>query len=493
MKGDRSRGDGWKRWRPRWVARLGEWLRLAPLGARLLVASLVLVIVLLPLAGAGLSYNFRQSATASFDSRLESLLNALLAGMQVDNIGQRLQLNRSLGDARFDRVYSGWYWQVTDGDDLTLTSRSLWDQRLPVPQDDDGIHVYEVEGPRDDDLRMIERDLRLPGHRETVHVALAGSTVELNHEVGRFERRLILSLATFGVLLLAGLALQMRWGLAPLRRMSANLRAVEEGEIERLDTQLPVELKELALAMNGVLERDRRLIERGRAAAGNLAHALKTPVSVLKTLSERFPETQRRPINTELTRIDDAVRHHLARASAAGGVAFSGRVSIHDAIAPVVQGLAKLASRRGIRFDADIDSGATARIDPQDLQELTGNLLENALRWAEGRVLFKVSRVSQGVRLRIEDDGPGMTEAQSEAALARGVRLDVRDAGFSAGSGSGSGPGGSGLGLAIVEDLMMLYGGTLRLERAAIGGLAADVWLPASPVSVQSGETSTPG
>ncbi|WP_232823849.1 HAMP domain-containing sensor histidine kinase [Salinicola sp. CPA57] len=477
--------DDWKRWRPRWTTRIGERLRRAPLGARLLVASLVLVIVLLPLAGVGLSYNFRQSATASFDSRLESLLNALLAGMQVDNVGQHLQLNRSLGDARFDRVYSGWYWQVTDGGDLTLTSRSLWDQRLPIPDHRSGINVFEVDGPRNDDLRMIERDLRLPGQNAAIHVALAGSTTELNHEVERFERLLILSLASFGVLLLAGLALQMRWGLAPLRRMSANLRAVEEGEIERLDTQLPVELKELALAMNGVLERDRRLIERGRAAAGNLAHALKTPVSVLKTLSERFPEAQRQPINTELIRIDDAVRHHLARASAAGGVAFSGRVSIGDAIAPVVQGLARLAERRGIQFDADIDPKAAARIDPQDIQELTGNLLENALRWASGRVLFRVSRVPQGVRLRIEDDGPGMTRAQSESALARGVRLDAR--------GSGPGPGGSGgsgLGLAIVEDLMVLYGGTLRLERAALGGLAADVWLPASPVSAQAGEAA---
>ena len=477
-KGQDSKGSVLKRWRPRWISRWGERLRLAPLGARLLVASLLLVIVLLPLAGVGLSYTFRQSATASFDTRLESLLNALLAGIQVDSIGQRLQLNRSLGDARFDRVYSGWYWQVSNGSDLTLTSRSLWDQRLPIPEHQSGLAVYEVEGPRDDDLRMIERGLRLPGHQDVIHVALAGSTAELNHEVERFERLLIVSLATFGVLLLAGLALQMRWGLAPLRRMSANLRAVEEGDIERLDTQLPVELKELALAMNGVLERDRRLIERGRAAAGNLAHALKTPVSVLKTLSERFPEAQRQPINTELARIDDAVRHHLARASAAGGVAFSGRVSIGDAIAPVVQGLARLAERRGIRFDADIDPNAAARIDPQDIQELTGNLLENALRWADSRVSFSVSRVSQGVRLRIEDDGPGMTRAQGESALARGVRLDARGSG-------------SGLGLAIVEDLMMLYGGTLRLERAALGGLAADVWLPASPVSARIGDTAS--
>ncbi|WP_353979598.1 HAMP domain-containing sensor histidine kinase [Salinicola endophyticus] len=454
------------------LARGRHRLYCAPLGTRLLLASLVLVVVLLPLAGFGLTYNFRESATASFDSRLESQLNALLAGIQIDGMGQHLRLNRSLGDARFERVYSGWYWQVTDEGDLTLTSRSLWDQRLPTPTPENGVNVFAITGPRDEPLRMIERDIRVPGHPKVIRVALAGSTRELDREVGRFERLLIISLATFAVLLLAGLALQMRWGLAPLRRMSANLRAVEEGEAERLDTQLPAELEELALAMNSVLERDRRLIERGRAAAGNLAHALKTPVSVLKTLAERFPAEQRQPINTELARIDDAVRHHLARASAAGGLAFAGRVTIAEAIAPVVQGLSRLAERRGVHFEARIDPTATARIDPQDLQELVGNLLENALRWAETRVIFVVRRVEHGVRLQVEDDGPGMTRAQSESALARGVRLDTSAAG-------------SGLGLAIVEDLMALYGGELTLDRASLGGLAADVWLPASPVSAQ--------
>ncbi|GHB21786.1 sensor histidine kinase [Salinicola rhizosphaerae] len=466
----RSRSQAAQTQRPRSKRSLKASLQRAPLGARLLVASLVLVLVLLPLAGAGLTYNFRQSATASFDSRLESQLNALLAGIRVDSVGQQLQLNRSLGDARFERVYSGWYWQVSDGADLSLASRSLWDQRLPMPQHEEGVNVYEVTGPRHETLRMIERDIQLPGDANAVHVALAGSTHELDREVGRFERLLIVSLATFGVLLLGGLALQMRWGLAPLRRMSANLRAVEEGEAERLDTELPAELKEVALAMNSVLERDRRLIERGRAAAGNLAHALKTPVSVLKTQAERFPPEQRKPIHTELSRIDEAVRHHLARASAAGGAAFSGRIAIARTIEPVVQGLSRLAQRRGLRFHADIDPDAMARIDPQDLQELTGNLLENALRWAAHEVRLTVKSAEHGANLRIEDDGPGMTRAQSEAALARGVRLDAR------------GPG-SGLGLAIVEDLMALYGGSLRLDRAALGGLLADVWLPVSPVS----------
>ena len=167
----------------------------------------------------------------------------------------------------------------------------------------------------------------------------------------------------------------------------------------------------------------------------------------------------------ELGRIDQAVRHHLARASAAGGATLAGRVHLGEAIAPVVDGLARLAGRRGIALERDIDASLAVRMDPQDLQELVGNLLDNALRWAGRRVSLRVAGEVGGVRLSIEDDGPGMSAEQREAALARGARLDERRSG-------------SGLGLAIVEDLMTLYGGTLSLDDSPLGGLAAHVWLP---------------
>jgi signal transduction histidine kinase len=274
-------------------------------------------------------------------------------------------------------------------------------------------------------------------------------------------------------LLLGGLAVQIRWGLAPLRRLLANLEAVEAGEAERLDTRLPGELSDLAGAMNEVLERDRRLIERGRAAAGNLAHALKTPISVLHTVADRLPEAQREQVRQEVVRLDDAVRHHLARASAASGATLAGRIQIGEVIAPVVEGLARLAQRRSIALDRDIDPGLSVRMDPQDLQELVGNLLDNALRWAEGRVVLMVSEEAGGAVLQIEDDGPGMTADQREAALARGARLDERRSG-------------SGLGLAIVEELVTLYGGRLALERARLGGLAVRVWLPGGNVEARA-------
>lgn len=437
--------------------------------ARLLIASLLLVMVALPLAGTGLAYNFRDAVTTAFDDRLESLLNVLLAGAQLDPQSNELRMTRSLGDPRFERVYSGWYWQVA-GEGQALTSRSLWDQRLPT-DDIQGLAVSEVDGPRGNRLRVMERDIRLPGHAGTLHVSVAASREELDREVARFEWLLGLSLLALGALLLVGLAVQIRWGLAPLRRMHANLRAVESGDAESLETRfLPDELARLAGAMNGVLERDRRLIERGRHAAGNLAHALKTPVSVLTTLAERFPDETRDRVQGELGRIDDAVRHHLARASATGGGVLAGKIDVGKTLAPVLDGLTRMGERRGVRLDAELAADLSVRMDAQDLQELVGNLLENALRWASSQVSLRFYPQGAGVALVIEDDGPGMSEAQREAALARGARLDERRSG-------------SGLGLAIVEDLMTLYGGRLQLAESTLGGLAARAWLPSSPVA----------
>lgn len=445
-----------------------------PLGKRLLAAALALVVVVMPLAGAGLAYNFRESVTASFDQRLASLLQMVLAELEFDAAGQQLNVPSSLGDARFDRVFSGWYWQVTDTRQLTRVSRSLWDQRLPVSMSD-GATVRDILGPRDEPLRVAERDIRLPGHADRLHVSVAASRQELDAEVARFEWLLTLSLVTLAVLLLGGLAVQIRWGLAPLRRLHANLKDVEAGRAAQLDTHLPGELSELASAMNEVLERDRRLIERGRAAAGNLAHALKTPVSVLQVLSDRLPDNQRGQIKEEVVRINDAVRHHLARASAASGATLTGRIRLGEVVVPVVGGLSRLAQRRGILLEQHIQAELSVRVDPQDLQELVGNLLDNALRWADRRVTLSAVAAEAGVRLRIEDDGPGMSAAQRETALGRGARLDERRSG-------------SGLGLAIVEDLMALYGGRLTLGESRLGGLMAEVWLPGAVGALNTGD-----
>jgi len=441
-------------------------------GRRLLGGSLVIALIVMPLTGLGLAWSFRDAVTTAFDQRLLSLSKVLIAAIQFDREKGRPGLTRSLGDLRFDQAYSGWYWQISDRNGNVLTSRSLWDQRLPPLEDmDKGVIISrDLKGPRHQVLRSLERDIRLPGRNQPLHVMVAASRSEVDAEVARFEWLLAGALVALASLLVCGSAAQISWGLAPLRRLRARLKKVADGEAERLEeTRLPPELTELTRAINAVLERDQRLIERGRAAAGNLAHALKTPVSVLKAQSERFDGEDRARIDAELKRIDEAVRHHLARASAAGGAHLSGRISLREAAGPVFEGLGRLASRRGITLSLALEDDASVRVDPQDLQEMVGNLLENALQWARQQVRVSSETRDGGVLLIIEDDGPGMNEEEGAAALGRGARLD-------------EGRSGSGLGLAIVDDLMALYGGELALERSSLGGLAARVWLPSSPL-----------
>ncbi len=199
-----------------------------PIAMRMMASALLLVVLVLPVAGGLLSWNFREAVNSAFNERLGSLLNVVIAGVSYDVRQDALVTNRQLGDSRFDRVFSGWYWQVSDGNERVLTSRSLWDQRLPV-SGDPGRVFRTVAGPRDKQLRVLERDIRLPDLEDVLHVQVAASMDEVEAQIARFQALLWLSLATLGGLLIVLIGLQIRWGLAPLRRIEQSLKAVERG------------------------------------------------------------------------------------------------------------------------------------------------------------------------------------------------------------------------------------------------------------------------
>jgi len=441
-----------------------HFLRTLPIASRMLATSLILVVLVIPVAGLLLSYNLREAVNTAFDERLESLLNVVLAGIEYDQQTDTLALNQRLGDARFDQVFSGWYWQISDNASRVLTSRSLWDQRLPLtagPQ----LQYSTISGPNGETLRKLERDVRLPRLPVTLHVAVAADLSEVDAALARFEQLLWLSLVSLGILLLLGIWCQLHWGLEPLRRIRSNLQAVERGDCERLDTDLPEELNNLATAINTVLERDRQLMSRARTAAGNLAHAIKTPVSVMMTTTEQLPASQRETMASELKRLNEAVRHHLARASAAGPVVLRPRVTLSVALEPVFNGISRLAERKNITFQKPEVPPLQLQIDAQDLQEIVGNLLENALRWATSKVVMAIYSEADNLHLSIMDDGPGMSSQSRDEALQRGGRLDEQRSG-------------SGLGLAIVSELIQLYDGQLQLKPSPMGGLLVTVCLP---------------
>ena len=443
-------------WSQRWASR--------SINLRLLLAVLLMVLLALPVAGWLLAHHYRTAAVNAFDERLEATLNVVIAGVTYDPLAEQLNYERALGDPRFDHVYSGWYWQITDEANRSVASRSLWDQRLPVLESE-RVTARTLPGPRGQQLRVVERDIYLAPLETPLHVSVAARDDDLREDIQEFQQMLWLGLLGLGALLLGVLALQVRWGLAPLRRMNANLREVEQGRAEQLETRLPDELATLAKSMNAVLARDQRLIERGRHTAGNLAHALKTPISVMRLLAKQLPSESRSAWEAELSRIDSAVRHHLARASAAGeGVRFA-PVALQGTLAPLITGLARLAQRRHITLRQTVDSGVRVHMDGQDLQEMVGNLLDNALRWGKSDVHIRLQAQSEMLLLVVSDDGPGMTPQECQAAVQRGKRLDEQRSG-------------SGLGLAIVTDLVTLYHGQMRLQRAESGGLEVVIELP---------------
>ena len=435
------------------------------IATRMMVSALVLILLVLPVAGGLLAWNFREAVNTSFNNRLDSLLNVVIAGVAYDLPNDALVLERQLGDPRFERVFSGWYWQATDGAERVITSRSLWDQRLPVVEGSQVVYRQSA-GPGGQTLRVAARTIQIPNLPDPLHVSVAADLTEVRAEVARFHRLLAVSLATLGVLLLILIGLQIRWGLDPMRRVEKSLKSVEAGRQNSLATDLPEELARLARAINLVLERDQTLIERGRSAAGNLAHALKTPLSVLGTLSEQLPASQQQAFRAELQRLNAAVRHHLARASAAGPVGLGRKTDLAEALTPVFAALEGLASRRGVQFEKNLGLAGPVRYEQQDIQEIVGNLLENAVNWAEKRVELVLEQSLESLSIVVEDDGPGMSETQCAEALSRGARLDEERSG-------------SGLGLSIVHDLVRIYGGTLTLTRSGLGGLRVSVELPA--------------
>ncbi|MGE4231675.1 MAG: sensor histidine kinase, partial [Dongiaceae bacterium] len=418
--------------------------------------------------GVVLALAFRSSVEQEFSYRLDAVLKTIVASVETAP-GGGLTMRRPLGDPRFDLLYSGWYWQVTPTDGSALRSRSLWDAAIDVAPGGAEMHTQRTEGPRGESLLVVERDLQFPGQPGLVHVLVAGDLREVSGGVRRFDILLVEALGLLGLGMIVAIVLQVRFGLGPLRAMLADLRAVREGDAPRLAGRYPSEVAPLAEAMNGVLDRDAALIERARTHAGNLAHVLKTPLAVMA--AELQGAADKTVLTEQLAAMRRLIEHQLGRAAALAG---SGRsLGAKTVVSAVVEGvsqvLAKVHAERDLAFDIDVDPRAVFRGDREDLEEILGNLMENACKLARRRVKVAAREQGGALVLAVEDDGPGMTAEQAAALVGRGKRLDERAPGW-------------GLGLAIVADLVEVNGGALEFSRSELGGLGVFLSFPRAPV-----------
>lgn len=447
---------------------------------RLLGATLATLVVALAGAHWWLSGLFRDHVLQQFEASLSQQLDQLTARLEFDASGRPFIDPRGMSDPRWERVYSGLYWQVErmPGDATAarevLRSRSLWDAALALPDDalaDGALHRHHGSGPRGERLRVVERSLQAPSPATSRwRLAVAGDVQETMAAVDHFSGVLAASLAGLGLLLALAAWAQVAVGLAPLQAMQAGLQRVRSGQDQRLQGRFPSEVQPLIDEFNGVLERNTEVVQRARAHAGNLAHALKTPLAILgQAARDEGPSAFAGLVGEQVRQAQRHMQWHLARARAAATQHLPGqRTPVEPVVSGLLRAMGKLHAGRSLDLGADLQTPDPAFAgEEQDLQEMVGNLLDNACRCARSRVRVRVARNGADLHITVEDDGPGIAPEQRAHVLQRGVRLDESAAG-------------SGLGLAIVVDLARLYGGDLTLDRSDAGGLSARLSLPAA-------------
>tara|TARA_R110000787_G_scaffold9886_11_gene34203 strand:- start:269 stop:1612 length:1344 start_codon:yes stop_codon:yes gene_type:complete len=436
----------------------------AALSTRLILGAAVWLVLILALGGGVLTWVFRDTVENEFSRRLDAMLNGMIASMAATPDGQ-VTLSHPLGDPRFERVYSGWYWQITEPSGKLLRSRSLWDSTLRPTGSDTKLHLSRTEGPSGEPLLVAERDITFPDVNGLVHVMVAGDLREVSDSVHRFNLLLIAALGLLGVGLVLAIMIQVRFGLRPLRSLAADLDGVRRGTHPRLAEHYPREIAPLATAMNGVLDKDAQLIERARRHVGNLAHGLKTPLAVITAEMEGEPD--RSVLRKQVLTMRRLIEHHLGRASAVAGA--GERIGVSPQVADTAREIAgvlhKVFAERNLTIDIEIDKTVAFPGHREDLEEILGNLMENACKWASSRVLVSAEQTAEQMIFTVEDDGPGMSAEQAAEASRRGKRFDEIAPGW-------------GLGLSIVADLVEVSGGTLTFVQSSLGGLAARIKFP---------------
>ena len=453
-------------------------MRASSLALRLFLYATAWTVVMLVATGIILSSIYRDAVERPFDLRLSVYLRTLVADVAAPEQSAD-RGTPTLGEPLFELPLSGWYWQITAldaGKPEIRSSRSLWDTGLPRLRDEDATtspdgarHGYAI-GPEEQRLRLIERTVDL-GEDGRYLIVVAGDPQEIDDEMRAFDRALLVTFGTLAAVLLVITMFQVRFGLAPLKRISEALAAIRAGTAERLEGRFPVEIAPLARETNALIDANREIVERARTHVGNLAHALKTPLSVVVNEAAGRDDPLAAKVTEQANIMRDQIARHLERARLAAGLKVVASVtSVVPVVAALTRTMEKIHQGRGIAIDLDAPADVRFRGERQDLEEMVGNLVDNACKWAQMRVSVEVVAERRDgaaiVRIVIDDDGPGLSPAQRDQVARRGLRLDETKPG-------------SGLGLSIVLELAALYGGNLQLGNTPIGGLRAELVLPA--------------
>jgi signal transduction histidine kinase len=436
------------------------------LSTRMIGMAAAWIVVLLIGGGIALDRVLANSVSTNFDDQLEYVLTAMIASAEIGPDGE-IRLNRPLGDQRFLEPNSGLYYQISGPGAEPWPSRSLWDRDLkiaPVPKDI-AAHFRDSNEFKNEPLRIAERSILLPDSTIRWTFMVAQSRDSLDAQIQELRSVLVTSflLLALGLIILA--ALQTFYGLWPLRAVRQSIAEMRSGRQNRITQALPDEVMPMVSELNGLLDHNEKQAEEARRHAGNLAHALKTPLTVImNSATAKAPDLDETVIR-EATTMRRQVDHHLARARAVGRRGHShSRAQVWDSLESVERAVSRLYSH--VRLDMAGDKTLSARVERQDLDEMLGNLIENAAKYGGGSVFVTVEDAGDFVEMLIEDDGQGIPESERVQIFDRGARLDT-------------GKPGTGLGLAIVRDVAEIYEGSVALEESEdLGGLLVRLALP---------------
>lgn len=459
-------------------------MKLNSLAFRLFATAAVWAVLVLPLAGLIIDYTMRREIKNGFDERARQLLTLIIA-FSTDHGEPAPKIPRNPGELGFDLFHSGWYWQITPlgkspGKRLISNSLAGDEVRQPssegVKPDPNNIRWLEARGPAGEALRIAETVYNAGDDEDPrFYSYIVAFSMDFADKRAASQRQpLVISLALAGLGLALSTFLQVRFGLRPLRVIQRRLAAIRSGEATRLEGKPPAEIEPLQTELNALIQSNQDIIERARTQVGNLAHALKTPLAVITNEVREDKSPAARKVAEQADLMRDQVNHYLDRARISARVAVIGRVTdvrpVADAIA---RALDRIYREREVAIAVDCPADARFQGEKQDLEEMLGNLTDNACKWSRGKVALTVRVETRGpdkggrrLVIDVDDDGPGLTPEQRAQGIKRGRRLDETKPG-------------SGLGHSIVADLAQSYRGQFRLEEAPLGGLRARLELPA--------------
>lgn len=451
------------------------------LASRLVVVAAVWSTIALALAGVFLVSLYQRSSERAFDAQLDVHIKALIAEMLDTGTGGAEGIATTTitapayrGDPRFSLPLSGWYWTVRRADSpaILYASESLVGDPLntpPIGQGDESAGF--IVGPTGDEIRVLQQRISI---EETPYViAVGAATAGFWADIAEFARMVTLTLCLVGLGLILAIFFQVRVGLQPLTRLKASLSAVRQGDADRIDEALPKEIAPLAVELNALIVSNREIVERSRTHVGNLAHGLKTPLSVISNEARASGGPLAEKVSEQAAVMSTQIQHHLERARMAAQRRVIGvSCETEPVLSRLIRAMEKIYRDKGIEIRFEHEDAIRFRGESQDLEEMSGNLIDNACKWAATGVRIKVAPQNDAgtgrdmFTITVEDDGPGLTPEERAEAVKRGRRLDETVPG-------------TGLGLSIVADLAGLYGGSFTLDRSDLGGLKARLLLPA--------------